>query len=194
MNTLLHDSAKPDQSRTMRSLPLRIVLIGFMGAGKSTAGRLLAQTLGWKFMDTDTLIEERFGTSIATMFAAEGEDVFRRRESIALARALGQQQVVIAVGGGAPEILTNRLLLEQTAGTAVVFLEAPFALLFDRCVLQEGALLRPVLADAAAAEARFAARMPMYRRCAQHQLSTEKLTPEQTAAAILQQLCADESE
>lgn len=171
-----------------RSLPRRVVLTGFMGAGKSTAGRLLADLLGWKFIDTDTLVEERFGTTITKMFVAEGEEVFRRRESAALARALGEQHAVIAVGGGAPEILTNRLLLEQTAGTAVVFLEAPFAVLFDRCVLQEGALLRPVLANAEAAEGRFASRLPFYKRCAQFHLATEALDPAQTANAILSKL------
>ncbi|MGI4855144.1 MAG: shikimate kinase [Janthinobacterium lividum] len=188
MITLSEVAADANTSLTPRPLPQRIVLVGFMGAGKSTAGRLLAQLLGWNFIDTDTLIEERFETTISAMFAAEGEQVFRRRESAALARALGEQQVVIAVGGGAPEVLTNRLLLEQTPGTAVVFLEASFALLFDRCVLQEGALLRPVLADAGAAASRFAARLPFYRRCSQHQISTERLDPEQTAAAILRQL------
>jgi shikimate kinase len=163
----------------------RIVLTGFMGAGKSTVGRLLAAELGWRFIDIDAEVEQRYGMTIAAMFAAEGEDAFRRRESAAIARALGLKHAVIALGGGAPEILTNRLLLEQTARTASVFLDAPFEVLFDRCVLQEGAAVRPVLMDAPAAAARFHLRAPFYRRCAQHHIATAEQAPSETAAAIL---------
>ena len=166
----------------------RIVLTGFMGAGKSTVGRLLARDLGWRFIDIDAEVEARHGRTVAAIFAEQGEDVFRRLESAAIARALGQKHAVIALGGGAPEILTNRLLLEQTARTAAVFLDAPFEVLFDRCVLQEGAAVRPVLLDAAAAAARFELRMPFYRRCAQHRIATAHQSPRETAAAILMAL------
>ena len=166
----------------------RIVLTGFMGAGKSTVGRLLADVLGWEFLDVDTLIEQRSGTSIADVFALHGEAVFRRRESAAIARALGTHRAVIALGGGAPEELTNRLLLEQTPGTAVVFLDAPFATLFDRCVLQEHAAIRPVLQDPVAAADRFRRRTPHYVRCAHHRIVTEDLSPQETARAILNTL------
>ena len=164
----------------------RIVLTGFMGAGKSTVGRLLAAELGWEFLDVDALVEQRSGSSIADIFATHGEAVFRRRESAAIARALGTQHAVIALGGGAPEELTNRLLLEQTPGTAVIFLDAPFAVLFDRCVLQEGAAIRPVLQDPAGAADRFRRRTPHYVRSAHHRISTEDSTPRKTAQAILE--------
>lgn len=169
----------------------RIVLIGFMGAGKSTVGRLLAARLGWQFVDTDATVEQKHGCTIADLFAREGEAKFRQRESVELARALGQHHAVIAVGGGAPEILTNRLLLEQTPGTAVVFLEATFPVLFDRCVLQEGAATRPVLRDAELAEQRFYARVPLYRRCAQHQVVTELLDPAATVTEVVRLLLAE---
>lgn len=190
MTTLLETST-PLRSATAATPPARIVLIGFMGAGKSTVGRLLAMQLGWQFIDTDTCVEERHGCTVAEMFALNGEAAFRQRESAELARALGRQHAVIAVGGGAPEILTNRLLLEQTPGTAVVFLDAPFPVLFDRCVLQEGAAVRPVLMDASAAELRFQARAPFYRRCAQHSILTERHTPGDTAACILSSMGVD---
>lgn len=162
----------------------RIALTGFMGAGKSTVGRLLASTLGWEFVDLDAEVERQAERTIAALFEQEGEETFRRLESAALARALGRTRVVIALGGGAPERLTNRLLLEQTPETAVVFLDAPFPVLFDRCVLQEGAAVRPVLLDADAAAERFRMRAPFYRRCAQHHLQTERQAPEETAEAI----------
>jgi len=163
----------------------RIVLTGFMGAGKSTVGRLLAAQLGWAFLDIDHEVEKKTGLTIAEIFETEGELAFRRRESAAIAHALGSTRTVIALGGGAPEILANRLLLEQTTHTAVVFLDAPFEVLFDRCVLQEGAAIRPVLMDPEAAAERFRRRAPHYRRCAHHHIPTANQHPEQTVAAIL---------
>ncbi|HWZ52665.1 MAG TPA: shikimate kinase [Granulicella sp.] len=161
----------------------RLVLAGFMGAGKTTVGRLLAARLGWTFLDLDAHLEERAGLRVPEIFARHGEAHFRRLESSALASALGRSQIVLALGGGTPETLTNRLLLEQTPGTTTLFLDAPFPTLFDRCVLQE--IDRPVLADPALAEARFRARQPLYRRLARHTVDTANLTPEQTVQQFL---------
>jgi shikimate kinase len=164
-----------------------------MGAGKSTIGRLLADSLGWEFLDLDTLIETRAGITVPAIFATHGEHHFRLAEASALATALGRANIVLALGGGAPENLTNRLLIEQTPGTAAIFLDAPFPALFDRCMLQAlsttGAAgpesLRPLLADPAVAEARFRARQPLYRRLARVTIPTADRTPEQTAADAL---------
>jgi shikimate kinase len=161
----------------------RIVLTGFMGAGKSTVGRLLALQLHWDFLDLDTHLEMRTNATIPELFAMHGEAQFRRLESSALASALGCRSTVIALGGGTPEILTNQLLLEQTPGTGTVFLDAPFETLFDRCVLQQ--IDRPVLADPVLARVRFATRQPLYRRLASLTLQTETLTPEESVASIL---------
>ena len=109
----------------------RIVLTGFMGAGKSTIGRLLAARIGWDFLDLDTHLEQRAQSTIPEIFATHGEARFRRLESTALASALTCRNTVIALGGGTPEILTNRLLLEQTPGTATIFLDAPSPPLFS---------------------------------------------------------------
>ncbi len=114
-------------------LPQRIVLTGFMGAGKSTVGQLVADELGWRFVDVDREIEARAGMPVAEIFATLGEFVFRRLETSAIAHALGERRAVIALGGGAPEVLANRLLLEQTPSTAVILLEAPLADLLARC-------------------------------------------------------------
>ena len=165
-----------------------IVLTGFMGAGKTSVGRLLAELLGWRFLDLDAHLEARAGASIAQLFATHGEPHFRRLESSALANALAQPNTVLALGGGTPEQLTNRLLLEQTPGTSIVFLEAPFETLFDRCMLQSFASpehIRPVLASPSEAVARFLGRQPLYRRLARHTVHTAELTAAEAAGRIL---------
>ncbi len=164
----------------------RIVLTGFMGAGKSTIGRLLAERLGWNFLDLDAHLESRVGQTVPEIFAQHGESHFRRLESSALAHALGARSTVLALGGGAPESLTNQLLLEQTPGTLTVFLDAPFPVLFDRCVLQDQD--RPVLADPTAANERFARRHPIYKRLARITLDTSALDPATTVDALLERL------
>ena len=168
----------------------RLVLTGFMGAGKTTVGRLLAERLGWEFLDLDAYIEGRTGLSVASIFSAHGETHFRQLESSALASALGRSNIVLALGGGTPEILTNRLLLEQTPATSTVFLNAPFPALFDRCMLQAlnpgaAAEARPVLADPVEAEARFLARQPIYRRLARITVDTAMLSPDEAVDALL---------
>ena len=169
----------------------RIVFTGFMGSGKSTVGALLAERLGWTFLDLDTEIERRCGLTVPQIFSDLGEAHFRRQETAALASVLGRSHVVIALGGGAPEELGNRLLLEQTPGTAVVFLTAPFATLYDRCQVQaatSGATERPVLADRQKAEARFAARLRHYERIADSTLDTTSLSVEETLEALILEL------
>jgi shikimate kinase len=161
----------------------RLILTGFMGAGKSTVGRALAERLGWAFLDLDAHLEHRTGMTVPQIFAEHGEARFRRLESTALASALSHRNTVIALGGGTPEALTNRLHLEQTPGTFTIFLDAPFPTLFDRCVLQD--LSRPVLSDPEAAQARFASRHPIYIRLAGLTIDTALLTPQQTVETLL---------
>ena len=162
----------------------RLVLTGFMGAGKSTVGRLLAARLNWQFLDLDAHLEARSGATIAQLFERHGEAHFRRLESSALASALGRDHTVLALGGGTPEELTNRLLLEQTPATFTIFLDAPFPTLFDRCMLQD--IARPVLEDPAAAQLRFNKRHPLYRRLAGLTIDTADQTADQTVDTLLQ--------
>jgi shikimate kinase len=174
----------------------RLVLTGFMGAGKTTVGRQLADRLSWEFVDLDAAIEASAGLTVPEIFATHGEAHFRKLESQALAAALGRKKIVLALGGGAPESLTNRLLLEQTPATATIFLDAPFATLYDRCILQavnsgpiaSGIEARPNLADPIAAQARFDARQPIYRRLAHHTIDTASLTTEETVTTLLTRL------
>ena len=103
-----------------------LYLVGYRGTGKRTVGRLIAGALGWPSIDLDERIEARAGTSIAEIFAAEGEEGFRNRESAALEAAvtMGAMGVesVIATGGGIVLREANRRLLKAT-GT-VVWLQA----------------------------------------------------------------------
>ena len=166
----------------------RVVLTGFMGAGKTSVGHLLAERLGWNFLDLDAHLEARAGATVPELFAQHGEPHFRRLESSALASALARTSTVLALGGGTPEQFTNRLLLEQTPGTLIIFLDAPFETLFDRCMLQSFASpehSRPLLLSPADAENRFHARIPLYRRLARITLPTASLTTGQAAEALL---------
>jgi len=184
-------AAQPHPAAALPAHLRRLVLTGFMGAGKTTVGRLLAARLNWDFLDLDAYIESRTGLAIPSIFSTHGEARFRQLESTALASALGRNRLVLALGGGAPEVLTNRLLLEQTPATSTTFLDAPFPTLFDRCMMQAlnpGATDRPIMADPAAAEASFLARHPIYRRLARLTLDTASLTPEETVTALLNRL------
>ena len=166
----------------------RIVLTGFMGSGKTTAGALLAERLGWRFLDLDREIEARHQRSVPEIFAEYGEAHFRHLESATLAALLGQRRAVIALGGGAPEELGNRLLLEQTPHTAVIYLAADFDTLVTRCANQAAdpaATVRPNLADLNLAERRFRLRRPHYERIAAHTIHTGQLTLNQTVEAVL---------
>ncbi len=84
------------------TLPDRIVLIGFMGSGKSTVGTILARRLGRDFVDTDALVERRARKTIARIFAEEGEAAFRDAEAGVLAGLARRGGLVVATGGGAP--------------------------------------------------------------------------------------------
>lgn len=90
-----------------------IFLVGPMGAGKTTIGRLLAKSLGVEFFDSDKEIEQRTGVSIPMIFEYEGEAGFRRREAEALAALTAMKPMVLATGGGSILLPENRQILKQ---------------------------------------------------------------------------------
>src|SRR5579859_3626137 len=100
-----------------------IVLTGFMGTGKTTIGRLVAEKLGWRFVDTDHLIEARAGKSIAAIFFSQGEPAFRALESEICAEVSTMRRMVIATGGGVWMAPVNREKL--SASGLVICLRAP---------------------------------------------------------------------
>lgn len=85
----------------MSDSPRSVFLIGMMGAGKTTVGRLLAQALGFEFVDADRELEARSGVLIATIFQVEGEEGFRKREAALLDELTQRPGIVLATGGGA---------------------------------------------------------------------------------------------
>ncbi len=91
-----------------------IVIVGFMGAGKTTVGQLLAAKLGLPFTDIDVVIERRAGRSIPQIFATEGEPAFRALEHETTAEFLGGPDAVLALGGGAVEHLATRQVLRRS--------------------------------------------------------------------------------
>lgn len=114
----------------MTAAPLNLALVGFMGAGKSSVGRLVAQRLGFTFADSDLFVEAKAGRSIAQIFAEAGEERFRAMEREALELLVAERGLVIATGGGAfVDEATRRLLL---GSALVVYLEAPFETLWER--------------------------------------------------------------
>jgi shikimate kinase len=99
-----------------------IVLVGMMGAGKSTIGRLLAEAIGFEFIDADRELEARSGVSIPTIFEIEGEDGFRRRETVLLDDLSQRPRIVLATGGGAVLDEQTRQRLRERA--LVIYLRA----------------------------------------------------------------------
>lgn len=162
-----------------------IILTGFMGAGKTTAGAMVAGRLGWRFVDSDHLVEERAGRTVAEIFEHEGEAAFRRMEAEAIREAAaGEEHLVLALGGGAIEHAATRELIASLPGYRVVFLDAPLDTLIDRCAAQENAPVRPVLRDRERLKQRWTSRLPWYRQ-AHVTVSTGERTAAGVAEAIL---------
>lgn len=158
-----------------------------MGAGKSTIGPLLAQVLGWKFIDIDTIIEAKAGKTVSEIFAQQGEAHFRELEALTIQDYAARRDVVVALGGGAIETESTRDLLARFGHLRMIFLNAPLDVLVARCIAQPGAAERPVLADREGLSRRMQARLPYY--CAAHlTITTSGLTPPRVVELILEEL------
>lgn len=164
-----------------------IILTGFMGAGKTTAGALLAARLGWRFVDSDRVIEERARRTIAEIFAAQGEAEFRALEAGVIRDIAINDNLVLALGGGALENFSTREFVRSLPGRRVVFLDAPFNILIDRCAAQENAPVRPVLRDRERLADRWQRRLPLYRE-ADLTIPTVGLRPEGVVDSIVEAL------
>ena len=137
------------------------MLTGFMGAGKSTVGAILARDLGWRFLDLDDVIEANSQRTIAEIFREYGEADFRRREREAVQQVNGQEEIVLALGGGTVEDESTRSLLIHSPGNCLVFLHGELPDLLARCTVE--GKVRPLLAAPEPLSPRHARRLPHYR-------------------------------
>jgi shikimate kinase len=138
-----------------------VAIVGYMGSGKTTVGRLLARRLGWEFVDLDRRISERAGLTIPEIFAEHGEGRFRDLEHLALREALGgEPERGVACGGGAVLRPENRRALE---GARTIFLEEDPRILYAR-TRGAGRPLRG--ASREGFEGRYRERLPLYHEVA----------------------------
>lgn len=147
--------------------PSAVVLVGFMGAGKTSVGRIMAEQLGWRFTDLDERIEHRHGRSIASIFRQSGEAAFRKLEHSELRRLVSEARsgagLIAALGGGTLSQLPNSALLRKYK-FPIIFLDAPLETLRRRC-LRHARLTgkqRPLLGTMAEFRSRYTARRPSY--------------------------------
>ncbi|MBZ0332583.1 shikimate kinase 1 [Marinobacter sp. JH2] len=157
------------------SLPKRVVLVGPMGAGKSTIGRLLAKELGYRFLDSDRVIEERCGANIPWIFDVEGEGGFRQRETAMLDEMTAEKDVVLATGGGAVMRQENHPLLRKSA--VVVYLKTSIEQQVERTRKDRN---RPLLQNddpEGVLRQLFAIRDPLYTQLADIVMYTDRKSP-----------------
>jgi shikimate kinase len=161
----------------------RLLLVGMMGAGKTTVGAELAAILGWRYVDSDAQVEDATGRTVPEIFAADGEQAFRRHESAALRAALGDPEPsVVSVAGGAVLDPANRAMLR--AGGTVVWLRARVDTLAER--VGDGAG-RPLLGgDPAAALTHLSLeREPLYVEVADAIVDVDDLSPADVVDEVL---------
>ena len=167
-------------------IPQNLVLIGFMGCGKSTVGRELQAILGYPLVDTDAVIEARAGKSITRIFAEEGEAAFRDLETLLLHELAESSPAVhiIATGGGIVTRPENRDCLKQLG--YVVWLHAPVAVILQRTRRSHDRPLLHTEDPVARIHTLLAQREPWYRETAHLQLDTGGLDSREIATGILE--------
>lgn len=163
-----------------------IVLVGFMGAGKSSVGSLIAARLGRPFVDTDAVVEKRAGASIDRIFVEGGEPAFRAFERDVVAEALAGPDGVIALGGGA---LADPATVAALEWATVVHLDVSFGEALKRI----GSSVRPML-KTGDPKALFDARAAVYRRVAEVIVTTDGRPPEEVADAVVARIVSGEGD
>ena len=143
----------------MPERPARVVLVGFMGAGKSAVGRRLARRLKYRFVDLDSRIEKRTGKTVAEVFREQGEPAFRALEQEEAAALSDLEGVVVAAGGGAFVVPATRELLRK--GALTVWLQCDLETILAR-IRADGS--RPLAGNREIMRALLAEREPSYRQ------------------------------
>jgi shikimate kinase len=170
----------------MNSVPKNIYLIGLMGAGKSTVGRMLAKRLGKTFFDSDHEIEKRCGVKIPTIFEMEGEEGFRKRESAVIKDLTQMQDIVLATGGGSVLLSENRTYLHENG--YVVYLRANPHELWVRTRNDKGRPLLNTPDPQKKLKELFDIRDPLYTSIAHQTVETGKPNVNQLTNKLVMQL------
>jgi shikimate kinase len=163
-----------------------IILIGPMGSGKSTIGNILAKKLGRDFQDSDHFIENRTGVDIARIFDIEGETGFRDRESYALEDLLGQNNQVVATGGGSVLREKNQALLRSKG--YIIFLDTSVNQQMQRLRRDKKRPLLQTENPRERLEALFDARRPIYLDLADLAVKTDRKQARRLASEIIDHL------
>jgi len=166
-----------------------IFLVGPMGAGKSTVGRLLAERLGYQFVDSDHVIEARTGASIPMIFDIEGESGFREREAQVIDELTHRTETVLATGGGVVEREENRQHLRSRG--FVVYLKSPVEALIQRTKHDRN---RPLLQTDNPAEvlrALMEKREPWYIEMADLVVETQQVSVHRVVKQVVERLMAE---
>ena len=161
---------------------MMITLTGFMGGGKTTVGRLLADALGCPFMDLDDLIVKKAGKSIPDIFAQDGEPAFRQLEAQVLRKTVekyAESTAVLALGGGAVLAPASAALLHEK--TVCIYLRATLDTLLSRLAGETAG--RPWADDSRAL--RLAEREPVYEKTAHVIMDTDGLSPDEVTDEII---------
>lgn len=163
-----------------------IILIGPMGSGKTSTGRILAKEMRFDFVDTDEEVVKRTGVSIAYIFDVEGETGFRQREHQALMKFLDNDNIVIATGGGIITHDKSRVIIQ--AHNRVVYLKTSIEQQIERAKVSDK---RPLLIDtdpASILQELMLTREPLYEEISDIMIDTDERTPSEIAHEIIDKL------
>ena len=164
-------------TESLKKQTLNIVLVGMPGCGKSTLGKILADKLNRRFLDTDSVIEQKFGASIPEIFAQKGEDFFRELEESAVSECGCLSSCVIATGGGV--ILRQKNIDALRQNGIIIFL--------DRNIDELASDGRPLSQNPEKIKALYQKRFPIYKECADFEVKVNT-APDLLAEQIIQKL------
>jgi shikimate kinase len=168
-----------ESTQSAIGIPSRIFLVGFMGSGKTTVGRLLAERLDYRFIDLDDRIVDRAGKPITRIFAEDGEDAFRRQESDLLCSLMNERGAVISLGGGTFVSEGNRRVIKEHGVS--IWLDCPFDVIMQRL---EGTSDRPLYTSPEQFRELWTSRLPSYSK-ADYRIDASRVPPDELVEEII---------